>query len=103
MFDCGSVKITPSAQFLINILLVFITFGIFAPAIVSDVNGSQNRVQGSRLMIPCMGTFEFFIDFQDFLKIDLEIIQMPANIGPGASSIRSIFEISVTRSALRFQ
>ena len=37
---------------------------------------------GTLLTVPSMGTLEFLIDFQDFLKIDLEITQCQQALVP---------------------
>ena len=76
--DCSWDKIAPTAQFYINILLAFLTREF--RAYNSDVNVfqktspkmSQNQVPRVASLFAKSG---FLIDFQDFLKIDVEITQ----------------------------
>ena len=68
----------PSAQFSIDILLAFLKLDF--RALQFDVNNNKNVAEkgpktGSGLTVPYMGTFEFIIDFQEFLKIDLAKMQ----------------------------
>ena len=77
--DCSSDKIAPSAQFSVDILLAFLKLDF--RALQFDVKifqktspkSTQKRVQANSSLY--MGTFEVLSDFQDFLKINLEIMQ----------------------------
>ena len=83
---CRSKKFAPSAQ-----NLPHIQFGSLQPVFslrTMRCKTFRKKVAkkcpktGSRPIIPSMGKSGFFIDFQDFLKIDVEIIQCQEVLKP---------------------